>query len=360
MLLRLITPILLIIIVFKSLLYVNNNENYQYEWDLSVENKSDTIQDFYKQDGKHRGMTVYGFGRDNNASIDQLIKSNIEWVAVIPYFYQEGEQTNSIRNVKDVGVWSPRDSSFIKSIDKLHHKKIRVQLKPHLWMGSGWRANINFDSKSDWEIWFESYKKTMLHYALLAEKTKVEIYCIGTELRSSVKQNPLKWKQLIKEIKDVYNGKLTYAANWDGEFNDVGFWDEMDYIGIQGYFPLTDHSSPNLQTIQKGWKPHINQLKELSDKYQKKILFTEVGYRPDITATKEPWKWGSVFGNLFNKRSERTQHLAFEAMYSQLWKQDWFAGTYIWQWTNSDFSIKGKPAQNSVAKWYSLAKKLEK
>lgn len=350
---RLATPILLFIILIKSLLYINNNESFEYEWNYAVENKTDTIQGLYARDGKHRGMGVYDFGRSNRTSYHELIKTNIEWVQILPYFYQENETTNEIRNVKELGSWSRRDSAFIKSIQDLHAQNIKVQLKPHLWMSSGWRSNINFDNEEDWNTWFESYRKTMLHYALMAEKTKAELYCIGTELRSSVKHQPEKWKTLIKEIKQIYSGKLTYAANWDDNYDNIDFWNELDYIGIQGYFPLTEESNPSIESILEGWKPHKIMLKKLSEKHQKKILFTEVGYRPDVNATRKPWEWGSVFGSLFKKKSNKTQYLAFEALYSELWNEQWFAGTYIWQWNNSDFEIKGKPAENTVAKWYS-------
>ena len=353
-LVRFIVPVLFIIITIKIVLYINNNENFEYQWDASVENKTDTIQHLYKIDGKHRGMGVYDYGRSNRTTYNELIKNNIEWVQILPYFYQENETTNEIRNIKELGVWSKRDSAFIRSIKNLHSQNIKVQLKPHLWMSSGWRSNINFKNEEDWNTWFESYRKTMLHYALMAEKAKVELYCIGTELRSSVKHQPKKWKALIKEIKSIYSGKLTYAANWDNEFDDIDFWDELDYIGIQGYFPLTKESNPNLATIQKGWEPHIKTLENLANTHQKKILFTEVGYRPDANATKRPWEWGSIFGRFYKKKSEKTQYLAFEALYSELWKKHWFAGTYIWQWNNSDFEIKGKPAENSVAKWYAV------
>jgi hypothetical protein len=34
---------------------------------------------------------------------------------------------------------------------------------------------------------------------------------------------PKYWQELILEIRKVYKGKLTYAANWD-EFKRVPFW----------------------------------------------------------------------------------------------------------------------------------------
>lgn len=351
--LRFILPIVLVIISLRLIINSNTNENFNYEWDHSIENKTDSIQHLFAQDGKHRGMTVYDFGRSNSIDISELIKNNIEWVVILPYFYQEDEQTNSIRNPKEIGRWSRRDSAFIKSIETLHEHDIKVHLKPHLWMSSGWRSNINFDTEEDWNTWFESYRKTMLHYAMMAEQTQTELLCIGTELRSSIEHQPEKWSLLVSEIKQIYSGKLTYAANWDSTFSHIPFWKEMDYIGIQAYFPLTQNASPKLSEIKQGWNRHVTTLEELSKQYDKKILFTEIGYRPDESATKAPWEWGSALAPLFKKKSDKTQYLAFEAMFSQVWKQPWFAGSYIWQWNNSDFEIKERPAQNSVAKWYS-------
>ncbi len=352
-LVRFVLPIIVIYVGLKSLIQVNANEGFDYVWNHSVENKTDSIQDLYALDGKHRGMTVYDFGRRNTSSIKELIKNNVEWVVILPYFYQEGEQTNSIRNPKEVGKWSHRDSMFMQSIEKLHQQKIRVHLKPHLWMSSGWRSNINFENEDDWNTWFESYRKTMLHYATMAQKTEAELFCIGTELRSSVMHQPKKWDALIQEIKLIYSGKLTYAANWDSDFDKMIFWKDLDYIGIQAYFPLTENIDPELSQIQEGWQKHLELLKGLSEKHQKKIIFTEVGYRPDRAATKTPWEWGSFFSPLSKRKSDKTQYLAYEALFSELWNEPWFAGTYIWQWDNSDFEIREKPAQNAVAKGYS-------
>jgi len=35
-------------------------------------------------------------------------------------------------------------------------------------------------------------------------------------------------------------------------------------------------------------------------------VYLPVGYRPDANATKKPWEWGSIFGNLFKKKSNKT------------------------------------------------------
>ena len=202
----------------------------------------------------------------------------------------------------------------------------------------------------------------MLHYAKMAQENHVELFCIGTELKSSIAQQPEKWSFLIKEIKAIYNGKLTYAANWNDDLETITFWDQLDYIGIQAYFPLTNFKSPDLETIKKGWDVHIIKLEQLSKKHQKPILFTEVGYKSEASSTIKPWEWSSKLSILHKKKSDRTQVLAYEALFQKLWSRKWFAGLYIWQWDtrsrqefaaeNLNFSPRFKPAENVIAKWF--------
>ncbi|WP_120752592.1 hypothetical protein [Aquimarina sp. BL5] len=362
--LRLFTPALVLFGMFKFIIIKNSSEDFQYDWIPSVENNSGISKNLYGIDGKHRGMTVFGWNyNDNNkAAIDDLVRSNTEWVAIVPFFDQEDEETLKMRTPKKVGQWSRRDSVYINRITELKGRNIHIMLKPHLWLSSGWRSNLKQSTSSDWDIWFDSYRKNMIHYTTMAAKTNVELLCIGTELKSSLIAQPEKWKTLIKEIKIIYKGKLTYAANWDGEYELIDFWDELDYIGIQAYFPLTETSNPDINTVKNGWNAHVEMLEALSKKHEKPILFTEIGYKSEASATIEPWEWGSALSILSKQKSDKTQQIAYQALYETLWDKDWFAGTYIWQWniqsnmknapTNLDFSPRFKPAENTIAKWY--------
>lgn len=362
-----LTPVLVLFLGYKMIAYNNTNEGYAYLWDASIENNNNRSKNNFAIDGKHRGMSVFGWRVANEMAIDALVRNNIEWVAVTPFFYQKNEQTKAMNMPDTIGTWSRRDSIFIKSIKQLHEKGIRVNLKPHLWMNDGWRSNINFPSDAAWATWFESYRENMLHYSKMAALTNVEMLCIGTELRTSLKKQPGAWLSLIQEIKAIYTGKLTYAANWDDDFEQIDFWAELDYVGVQAYYPLTKKRNPDLKTIKKGWQRHINKLKKIADLHNKPILFTEVGYKSEASATIKPWEWDSAFSSLSKKKSDETQQLAYEALFQSLWKKDWFKGTYIWQWDtrsteenalkNLDFSPRFKPAENTIAKWYGTPSK---
>lgn len=359
---KFILPVLFIIVGFKTLVYINANEWHDYDWDHSAMNDSGQVNHLYEIDEKHRGASVFGWSEDNSEAIDHLIKANVEWVAVIPFLYQKDENTSQMDVPSSMESYSRRDSSFVRAINDLHKNGLRVHLKPHLWMREGWRSNIKLKDKIEWDQWFESYRLNMLRYAKIAQRTNTELFCIGTELRTSIKNQPEKWEQLIKEVRAIYNGKLTYAANWYDEYEHVTFWEQLDFIGIQAYFPLTKEEHPDLESIEKGWDKHITELEGVHKKYNKPILFTEVGYKSTPDATIKPWEWSSYFNKLTVKKSDRTQQLAYEAMFKKNWNQPWFAGIYIWEWQNRttaesamtdlDFSPRFKPAENVIAKWF--------
>lgn len=364
---RFVLPILIAFIGVKTLIYANSYEWHDYQWDDSVMNTKGIVNNLHKVDKKQRGMSVFGWSDNHTDAIKSLIKANVEWVAVIPCLYQEDETTKRINIPDNPSSFTRRDSSFIRTITALHEKGLKVHLKPHLWMSSGWRSNINFNTVEEWDSWFESYRVNMVRYAKIAALTKTELFCIGTELRTSIKEQPKKWNLLIDEIKEIYKGELTYAANWYDEYEHVSFWDRLDYIGIQAYFPLTKMENPDLNTIEKGWDEHLVELRKVHEKYLKPILFTEVGYKSESNATIKPWEWGSDFSILTKQKSDRTQQLAYEALFNKCWGQPWLAGVYIWEWnvrtmeesatTDLNFSPRFKPAENVIAKGFGKSNK---
>ena len=332
----------------------NDSDDFQYLWDHEVENKGAYAIQKFQSDHKFRGISLYQLGRNRNLQLNEIIKSNVEWLAVHPYFSQPHESSATVSIIEDVGKWSSKDSMFISEINQAREKGFSVMLKPHLWLSEGWRSDIHFDTEEEWLRWFTAYKNQLLHYALLAEEAGAELFCIGTELRSSVERLPEQWIQFILELKTVYTGRLTYAANWNDPIleMDMRFWQELDFIGIQGYYPVSETSNPELKDIVAGWKKHIVTLEEISRKYGRPILFTEIGYRADKDATVQPWEWYAPWSPLTTKKSTEAQLLAYEGFFQSLWDKEWFVGSFIWQWRSFDFGIQGKPAQNIMTKWY--------
>ena len=129
-------------------------------------------------------------------------------------------------------------------------------IKPHIWIlqpSEGmWRADIYPNNEADWETWQASYRDFILRYARVAERAQAEMFCIGTEFSRLTTEKPEFWNDLIQSVREVYAGEITYAANWYEEFEKIPFWDDLDYIGIQAYFPLTKKQNREKSLVFRG------------------------------------------------------------------------------------------------------------
>ncbi len=359
--------ILPIIIIWGGVLSINwyrQAENYNYDWDYSVENKSAAIRNLYLKDKKQRGIHFFGRSKDS-ISFEILKTNNIEWLTLVPFLSQEYHDKPELNTGFRSNDSTTRHQRWRRLINKANSYGFKIMFKPHIWLNNRsngiWRSNIKMKSQEDWNAWFNEYSACILDYASLAEELNIALFCIGTELHTPAIEQPEQWQDLIKKIRGVYSGKLTYGANWDSELQDIPFWDALDYIGVQAYFPIATGNNPTLSELELGWRKHLKTLETLHKTYKKPILFTELGYKSTIDAGLKPWEWNTV-GNRFYKRiSKRTQALCYEAFFNTVWQQDWLEGVHLWEWqsrnhngdgNNNAFTIQHKPALNVVAKGF--------
>ena len=353
---------LILIISILSLMMISSWSIADKTTHLLKEGRNNTL---FEQDGKYRGVNFFlRRGLDSN-SIEALTKNNIEFVVIVPYAYQENNNTAELRIPdKTNSRYLRRDSMYVQLHKELTKNGLGMIIKPHIWMRkpgqNGGRANIQLSSQDEWSIWKSRYRSMIIHYAEMSENLKLPLYCIGTELASVVKEHPNFWKELIKEVRQVYSGKLTYAANWYEEYQQVSFWNQLDYIGIQGYFPLTESINPSVSNIQSGWENHVSELKRFYKKHKKPILFTELGYSSTEDAAIKPWEW--VNRNTTKSLSLKTQENCYEAFFKSFWGKNWFAGVLLWEWQsnhertggsdNLNFTPQNKPAELTIANWF--------
>ena len=297
----------------------------------------------------------------NEISMNELMplqKINAGWIAVIPYSYIRKGEAEVLYHPKRQH-WGETPVGVAKTIEMAHNLNMKVMVKPHVWVsGQGWAGDFELDSEEKWQIWEESYSRYILTFAQLADSINAELFCIGTEFRKAVVQRPDYWKGLIKKVKEVYKGKITYAANWDN-FENVPFWEDLDYIGVDAYFPISEEKTPTKNLLIGRWTENKNQLKAQSDEYDKPILFTEFGFQSVDFTTDGHWKFNqdTLAVNL------NSQAHAFDATFDVFWKEDWFAGGFVWKWHSNHESIGGfdckrytpqnKPAESVIKDWFS-------
>lgn len=296
----------------------------------------------------------------SNEHVIPVVKLNANYAAIMPFgFIKDLAHPEIIHNTDRQWFGETRAGAnqYIKELSKNH---LKIMIKPQIWVWHGeFTGLIKMENEENWKLLEKSYSKFILEYAELAEETKADIFCIGTELENFIAHRPAYWLELIAEIKKTYSGKLTYAANWN-EFNKTPFWSQLDYIGIDAYFPVSNSKTPTLEECLEGWKNHKQDVKSVSNKYNKLILFTEYGYRSVDFSGKAPWK----SDRSMNQVNLEAQSNTTEALFQTFWKEDWFAGGFIWKWfhnysksggkNNHQFTPQNKPVETLIRKQYSL------
>ncbi len=296
--------------------------------------KPNVEKPFIFSESKLKGISfVAPHTQIGDTSFIQIKNINSDWISLMPYaFVPKDDFSVKFQQEKETSKkkhqwWGETPSGVRECIQKAHKQNIKVMIKPHLWLGWGeFTGHMDLKKEEDWNTFEKSFSKYILTFAELANEEKAEMFCIATEMEKHVSARPEYWINLIKEVKKVYSGKITYAENWDS-YSKVPFWQELDYIGVDGYFPLSDAKDPSLKELQSGWKEHLKIMEKVANKYQKPILFTEIGYRSCDYSTQKPWETDFSL-----PENEKLQARAYEALFSQVWNKPWFAGIFIWKW----------------------------
>ena len=299
--------------------------------------------------------------KKSERSLNELRGLGVEWVASIPYGFMRANDAHEIRFPRH-HIAGENDESLWALAENAKERGMRIMLKPQIWINhSSWPGNINFESSEEWNLWLSNYEKWILHYAIIAELTGAQLFCIGTEFVQATLKNPGRWRSIIKKVRAVYHGPLTYAANWGQEFERIEFWDDLDYIGLDNYYPVRASEKDGLERMKQGFATQKIKLQEKAFRYCRSVLFTEIGYMANNKAGMGPKEFEADRSDY----DELSQAACYRLALETYWKEDWFAGMYWWKWfsepadrgrTADEHSPHGRPAERVLAEWYSKAK----
>jgi hypothetical protein len=274
-------------------------------------------------------------------SFREIVEVGGRWVEFTPTWYQETRNASEIaRTPKTVS-----DAGLERAITLAHANGLKVFLKPHVDLpnpGQDSRNNIRPDDRG---AWFASYTAFISNYAAMAARLGVEQFAVATEL-SSTTDDRAAWLQVIRTVRAQYHGTLVYAAGDD--FRRVPFWDAVDVIGIDAYWPVSKGPTTDVLVLQQSWEPIRAELAALAARYGRKILFTEAGYTSQQGSTTNPSSW-----RLSTMPNETEQAAAYQALLAIFSEQEWWAGVYWWVWNALpdngehalDYSPRGKAAE---------------
>ncbi|MHA1791683.1 MAG: glycoside hydrolase family 113 [Promethearchaeota archaeon] len=267
--------------------------------------------------------TTDGLSRPENfQDIQEMMGNGSNYIALSTFWYQDYLNSTIIYNSS-----STHDLISVgRFIDYIHGNGSSVLFKPMLDVSTGeWRSWI-----SPTEEWWKSWHDWTIMMAKLAENHSVEIFSVGCEM-GNTEQNVSEWRDLISDIRQVYSGKLTYAANWDAVFR-IEWWDALDFIGIDAWYPLTTKLDPTITELRTSWNGIGQHLELISRQWNRPILFTEMGYQSRDGCNMMPW---DVKFRLVEDQQEQAD--CYEAfLTSNVYHAPWFAGCFWWAWSVSE------------------------
>ena len=259
--------------------------------------------------------------------LDRLQALGVNWVAIHPYARIRADGTVSWRGdlEGEAPPWIARPIAAARA------RGMGILIKPHLaYWGSPfrWRGDIRFDEPEARARFWETYSRWIRGMARFA--SGADAFCVGTELRGLLGDEE-RWRELVRDCREVTPAHLTYAANWDA-FREVGFWDALDAIGVQAYFPLSQSDAPGREELRAGWRPVVEELEALGRNTGKPVVFTELGYHTSLAAAREPWSDRGAPAPA-RDRARDLQVLCFEVALEVLEREStWLRGAFLWKW----------------------------
>ena len=126
--------------------------------------------------------------------IDPVVEVQANYAAIMPFGFIRSLNNPEIIYNTERQWFGETYKGAAQYIDMLHKNNIKVMLKPQIWIWRGeFTGYLKMNSEEHWLELEESYSKFILEFASLAETTKVDIFCIGTELEQFIVHRPKFW-----------------------------------------------------------------------------------------------------------------------------------------------------------------------
>ena len=314
------------------------------------------------------GLHIHTFGENRYSDdtirwvLPRVIADGFDYVVVPYWVFQENKTSTTIIDEKEDRILNLK--WFIR---KCKERGLKVALYIFLEVMDGsWRGDIQ---PNDVEEWFHNYIQIARHAAEVARETNSDMMIIGCEMKSLERVEYINyWKSLINSVSKIFNGAIVYGVNWDSiafpteenqKFISKLFSDErLSYIGISGYFPLTQKSNPTIEELKRSWRENwLPKMELIHEMTGKKILFTEIGYTSLDKTNTNPWSIEVSSTLDFQEQAD-----CYRAFFETFTKVDWFAGAFLFYesiingiigtWFNNDFNVLGKPAEEIIRQYF--------
>jgi hypothetical protein len=285
-------------------------------------------------------------------TLKRLSGMSVNSIAVIPYGFSRTERRPEIGFVHR----SPRgetDEGTVRAVSDARSLGITTMLKPQIWIGGGaFVGTVAMVTEDDWARWFRSYRRFVVHHAIVAEASGAALFCVGTELTGSEPRDR-QWRDTVAAVRLATGAPLLYATNWASGTPRVRFWDALDAIGADFYDPLSADPGATDAALVAGARTAAEPVARLSAATGKPVVFAEAGYPPARAAWTAPHdeSSGRPFAPEDAARSVRAVFAAFN-------REKWWRGVYWWKAFSDgrdagafdrSFNFLGRPAGDAIA-----------
>ncbi len=274
-------------------------------------------------DGREWGWDVMG------STIQSIREVGAGWVATHPYAVIRDDGSVRFRD------FDPADppAHLIHPIREAHRQGLKILIKPHLaYWGSpfAWRGEIEFDSPEEWDRFWRDYERWIVKLAVACHEA--DGFVVGTELDRTLGHEE-RWRRVIAGVREATDAPLTYAANWP-DYRRVSFWDALDVIGIQAYFPVSDAPSPERSDIERGWRSKMAELRAYAEEQNRRVVFTELGYNRSHEAAERPWEY-----RVDGPEAEELQATLLRAALQAVESEPVVVGVFLWKWFPDPYPV---------------------
>ncbi|GEM_PF-2704810 len=282
-------------------------------------------------DKKTSSLVLTGYGRYSytkgnvNYYLNELELLNANTAT---FLYSCQTKTLSSSNIDCKSDYTPTLKSIKMAIGLAKERGLKVSVRHYIDVESKeWRCHWKPKNKKKA---FKNIKKELTQFSKVLEDYKVETFTIGAEYcEITGKEYQNEWKDIIKSIRGIFHGKLSYGANWQeengkNEFYSTSFWADLDYIGLDLYSPIPDNI--------KGKNIYNHQLKVISKfnlfakKLKKNLFINEVGFSGSSKGTSEPFEWRNKIPG-----SQERQANAYKYTLKALKSFQNIKGIFIWR-----------------------------
>ena len=318
----------------------------QKQYDLDMTTKNTGVVDTNRIKGGNLSDKVQGATNNIIDSINTLKLNSI----TLPVYVTATDTSDSSPVVSDTDLTGLETS--IKAV-QANDTNTKIILEPYPLINNGNSSSSGWEPSSV-DTWFTSWTSVMSKLAQLAAKYQVYGLYVGSKL-DSLESYSSKWDTLITSVRSILSyldtatskntTRVIYeTTHWvtskDASDTQMAYQNKLnsplfgyvDVIAIAAYFEVTDKINPSVQDIKDGIysvpihdrEQNIYQeIKNFYDKWNKPIMFGELGIPPYDQSASAPYQANIQPGW---KPSDTVQHNWFAAWYEVFAPETWLLG----------------------------------